>query len=383
MLKIVQFQGLCPGPHWGHAPTSPYRLTLPRSPRSLALLACYAALAKPWLEKLSCAATASPPFWSLRQLNNEIPNFERYYASYSKYHYCRFTTMDKHDLLDATCCLNDRVINAAQGLLREKYVNVNGLFDTVAVAASTLELRLPCGNNDNVIQIVHDNVMQHWLCVTSKNCSDGNLAIYCSMQLVPSGQCLATVANMFNVQTSSLTFRVMNVSKQKGSVDCGLFAIAYAEMLATDVDPCNFILSQPLMREHLMRCLSENQLRAFPVAGQQTIRRSVVRSTSVKLYCQCRSTHLPGDEMLLCNQCHEWYHKRCLRITDEAFARFAGTTIPYVCPRCAVPKAGDAAEVFNTAIDSPSSASTLTAMGDEVNCAEIFTDEEEELKSVC
>lgn len=68
--------------------------------------------------------------------------------------------MDKHDLLDATCCLNDRVINAAQGLLREKYVNVNGLFDTVAVAASTLELRLPCGNNDNVIQIVHDNVMQ-------------------------------------------------------------------------------------------------------------------------------------------------------------------------------------------------------------------------------
>lgn len=302
----------------------------------------------------------------------------------STFYYCRLTFFDKYGLLNATNCLNDLVINAAQDLLRDKYVNVNGLFDTVAVAASTLELRLPVGgNNGNVIQVVHDNVKQHWLCVTSKNCSEGYLSIYCSLQLVPSAQCLATVANMFNMQTPSLTFRVMNVTKQKGFVDCGLFAIAYAEMLARDVDPCNFILNQSVMREHLVRCLSENQLRAFPVAGQRTIRRIVVRSTTVKLYCQCRSTHSPGDDMLLCKQCREWYHKRCLRLTDEAFACFADTATPYVCPRCAVPKAMNAAEVLNTVIASPSSASTLTAVGEDVDCAEIAADEEEKLKSVC
>lgn len=139
--------------------------------------------------------------------------------------------MDKYDVLNATNCLNDIAINAAQRLLREKYVNVNGLFDTVAVAASTLELRLPVDNNNNAIQVVHD-----WLCVTNKNCSDGNLSIYCSLQLVPSAQCLATIANMFNMQTPSLTFQVMNAAKQKGTVDCGLFAIACAELLARDVD---------------------------------------------------------------------------------------------------------------------------------------------------
>jgi len=289
----------------------------------------------------------------------------------------RSTLCDKYDLLNATICLNDDVINAAKGLLSKQYTNVNGLFDTVVVAASTHTLRLPVGKNGNVIQVVHDNVKQHWFCVTSKNCSDGTLSVYCSMHFVPSEACLATVAHMFNMQTPSLTFRVMNVTKQKGSVNCGLFAIAYAEMLARDVDPCNFILNQPLIRLHLLSCLSENQFRAFPVTGQRTVRRNVVRSTTVKLYCQCRSTHLPGDNMLLCNQCHEWYHQRCLRLTDAAFARFADIGTPYVCPRCAVPNTVNAAEVLHPVIASPSSASTLTAVEDEVNCAEMAADEEE------
>lgn len=136
-------------------------------------------------------------------------------------------------------CLNDEVINAAQDLLHKQYVNVNGLFDTVVVAASKGTLQLPINNYGNVIQVVHDNVRQHWLCITSNNCCEGNLSIYCSLQLIPSEECLATIANMFKFQTPSLTFRVLNVSKQQGSVDCGLFALAYAAMLARDVDPCN------------------------------------------------------------------------------------------------------------------------------------------------
>jgi hypothetical protein len=42
----------------------------------------------------------------------------------------------------------------------------------------------------------------------------------------------------------------------------------------------------------------------------------------------------------------------------------------------------NAAEVLDTAIASPSSASTFTAVGDVMDCAEIVADKEE-LKSVC
>jgi len=132
---------------------------------------------------------------------------------------------------------------------------------------------------------VHDSVKERWLCVTNTHCSAGHLRIYCSLLMIPSTHCLATVTRLFRLQSPSLTIDIMNVVRQAGSIDCGLFAIAYAEMLARDVDPCNVNLDQPQMRMYLVRCLEAKHIRPFPVTKFRTIRRLVVRSVVVSLYC--------------------------------------------------------------------------------------------------
>jgi hypothetical protein len=153
------------------------------------------------------------------------------------------------------------VINRAQQLLRDGHTNVNGLYDTVLVAASNVQRH----NDDvgNTVQIVFDFLHQHWFTVTDKHCGPGCLSIYCSMQMLPSSSCLSTIAKLFHVQTSSITINVLNVAKQRGSKDCGFFAIAYAEMLIRDQDPCNVCFDQPKMRSHLKTVLKRNGLIHF------------------------------------------------------------------------------------------------------------------------
>jgi len=205
-------------------------------------------------------------------------------------------SVDMVQLADESQCLNDKIINAAQQLLSCQYTSVSGLYDTVALAASACDVRLAADVNSNTVQIVYDSVKKHWFCVTNKHCAEGHLSIYCSLQLTPSPQCLATVANFFHMHSPSLTINIMNVVKQKGSIDCSLYAIAYADMLASDQDPCNVILDQLQMRRHLIRCLEAKRINSFPVMKHRTIRRTVVSSTVVSLYCFCRSTHSPGEK---------------------------------------------------------------------------------------
>ena len=61
---------------------------------------------------------------------------------------------------------------------------------------------------------------------------------------------------------------IPSVQQQKGSVDCGLFAIAFAVELAfnglniEDIQVINF--DQDKMTEHLDKCLKGNKFEVFP-----------------------------------------------------------------------------------------------------------------------
>ena len=60
-----------------------------------------------------------------------------------------------------------------------------------------------------------------------------------------------------------------------------------------------------------------------------------VLSVVVSLYCVCRSIHSSGEKMLRnCDQCPEWFHQRCVTISEEMFEHLARTTANYSCPRC-------------------------------------------------
>ena len=64
--------------------------------------------------------------------------------------------------------------------------------------------------------------------------------------------CLAK-ANLWTAKS----MQVLPVQQQKGSVDCGCFAIAFAVSVVLGENPAHHIYNQTKMREHLVMCLSK------------------------------------------------------------------------------------------------------------------------------
>ncbi len=68
------------------------------------------------------------------------------------------------------------------------------------------------------------------------------------------------VFNLFG--TVKLNF--VNVQKQKGGSDCGLFAIA----ISNGLNPSRIIFDQAAMRSHLVTCLNNKKMTLFPTISQ-------------------------------------------------------------------------------------------------------------------
>ena len=56
----------------------------------------------------------------------------------------------------------------------------------------------------------------------------------------------------------------MNIHKQIGTTDCGLFAIATVTCLLFDGDPTTVVFDQNALREHLIKILETNVITPFP-----------------------------------------------------------------------------------------------------------------------
>jgi len=215
-----------------------------------------------------------------------------------------------------TLWLDDRVINAVQQLLRRRYPHAHGLHDTVTLSAcaDTVSADLP------VIQCVHDVTNSHWLTISTVGCPADNVNVYCSMQQWPSERCFKAIMSYLKFTGNTVVARLANVSKRDGGSDCGLYAIAYAEMLLRGLDPVNMVFNQEFLRTHMISCLESGFVDPFPVICQRTVRRQYVRQNTVSLYCKCRTSYVRGDQMVACNKCHSWFHCQCVGLTQEDFA---------------------------------------------------------------
>ena len=112
------------------------------------------------------------------------------------------------------------------------------------------------------------------------------------------------------LQLINTLYRYRPTQQQEGGSDCGLFAIAFAGVLASGCHPSSFKFKQSEMREHLCQCLVASQLSDFPTAKKGRERRSAVRkSYHIQVFCSCRMPDHFSEEMIKCNQCKLWYHK--------------------------------------------------------------------------
>lgn len=239
---------------------------------------------------------------------------------------------DRQSVLETKQPLNDRVINAAQTLLKKQYTEAQGLNNTIDVAAG--KIFLTSEKKSNVVQILHDSAKNHWITVTMKNCQSGHVSVMCSLQQLPSSSCIRTLSTYVRITGSKLTLDVLNTCKQSDAVSCGMFAIAFAEAVLRDADPCNLVLDEMKMRSHLIDCFTNGCISAFPLKSYRTVRKQIVRSSTIPLHCICRSIYVAGSNMVQCKLCLLWVHPMCVSMGDSTFKRLTEPSVPYVCPRC-------------------------------------------------
>ena len=80
---------------------------------------------------------------------------------------------------------------------------------------------------------------------------------------------------------------IKGVQQQTNSVDCGLFAIAFATSLAFGEDPANVTYDSKKLRMHLIKCLNKKQMTCFPKSTEKLVSKCQSRLAAIELYCKC------------------------------------------------------------------------------------------------
>ena len=103
-----------------------------------------------------------------------------------------------------------------------------------------------------------------------------------------------------------------NVSKQSGSVDCGLFAIAYITDIAFGRDPSFHVYTQKEMSQHFFKCIEQKKIEPFPISRRRRAL-NLFSFVPVKVYYYCCRTEYYSNKMVGCDGvCGEWFHVQCI-----------------------------------------------------------------------
>ena len=118
------------------------------------------------------------------------------------------TADDRDDILKGKK-LNDRVINAAQAMMKSQFPDQNGLQDTVVLEGAQAWDDVP----QKFAQVVFDRSQKHWVCVSNKF-TDGIVEIYDSSppkKFTVSKSIMRQVATILKTQEDS--FKVRSVKR--------------------------------------------------------------------------------------------------------------------------------------------------------------------------
>ena len=72
------------------------------------------------------------------------------------------------------------------------------------------------------------------------------------------------ILNLFPVSITSI--ELVKVNKQRGGLDCVVFAVVISIALAFGQNPAMIRFDQPAMHPHLVACFEKGQLTQFPSA---------------------------------------------------------------------------------------------------------------------
>ena len=77
---------------------------------------------------------------------------------------------------------------------------------------------------------------------------------------------------LYATELMQLNVIVSRIQRQKGSYDCGLFALATATCIAVGVDPVTQTWDQNKMRAHCNDCIQNERASLFPASTRRCVR---------------------------------------------------------------------------------------------------------------
>ena len=235
----------------------------------------------------------------------------------------------ERDILITGDWLNDLHVAAVNKLLKAQFPHQNGLQDTLALA----DLCRFQSSPTDFVQVVNIS-RSHWVCVSNVFSPPGVVEVFDSMPAysTTSSTLKKQVASILKAPGKSFDLHHIDVQRQMGGSDCCLFAVAFAMSLCMRKDPHTERYAQPMMRDHLARCLDEKRITDFPhPEGRKRLgRHRIINRKRVDVFCICR---LPWDKydrkrgpLVQCVSCREWYHQNCMNIdkdiVDQPSAKF-------------------------------------------------------------
>jgi len=161
--------------------------------------------------------------------------------------------------------LDDIHMGAAQELIKKQFPHLGGLQNTV-MQNSEMLMSLK-GNSDN-LQIVHVELGQtnHWVLLSTVGCPEGEIDLYDSLQQKPSSDTQTVIARYLRSSSPSIRIKLINVALQKGSTDCGLYAIAMMTSIAFEQDPEYIVYDHKGLRLHLKECFNKGIIEEAKIA---------------------------------------------------------------------------------------------------------------------
>ena len=143
-------------------------------------------------------------------------------------------TQDDKSILQSTEWLNDELINASQKVLATQF---KPKFGDAGFQASTIGL---CGTytieTGEFIQILH-NGADHWLTITTIGTSHPEVLVYDSLCSTVPEKVKSQISSLLCTRERSVRLQFVDVVKQAGVNDCGVFAVAYATALCLGKSP--------------------------------------------------------------------------------------------------------------------------------------------------
>ena len=232
----------------------------------------------------------------------------------------RLYNKDKQQLLNGKE-LTDIHINGACALLREQYPEIGGIQSTLYQ-----QYDRALNQSKHAIQILHVQP-NHWAVISTLGCEENIIEYYDSLFTNMSLSTKAIITKLLR-PNESITIRMINVAKQIGTTECGLYAIAYCISLANGQDPCKVVYDQREMREHMISCFENKKLTSFPISKKRRLTTTHASIVTITICPICKETDT-GSLMVFCESCKQWFHKECVPPFDEN-----DDDCNWMCPGC-------------------------------------------------